>query len=110
MQLSKQDWELYVSGFDSKIQSMRAYCREKGISYPGFLYWQKRLLGNSKSSPDQIKGGKPCFLPLHLKKQNLKTAGQGRLRLKLNDITIVVCDDDFSPELLRQTLTVIRSC
>ena len=110
MPFSKQEWESYVLGYDSKTCNMRCYCRDKGIPYQSFRYWHKRLLGDLASNSDQTKLAKPSFLPVRLKNQNLKTTGRGRLRLKLNDITIVVGADEFNPDLLRQTLTVIRSC
>ncbi len=110
MPLSKQEWEVYVLSYDSKACSVRGYCREKGIPYESFRYWYKKLRGDLASSLDQSKVGKPCFLPICLKNQNSKTVNQCRLRLKLNDITIVVSAEDFSPDLLRQTLSVIRSC
>ena len=106
MPLSKQEWEVHVLGYDIKLCNMRGYCREKGISYQGFLYWYKRLADNS----DQVKLDNPCFLPVRLKNQTLKTASKGQLRLELKDIAIVVSSDEFSQDLLRQTLSVIRSC
>lgn len=110
MALSKQEWESHVLSYDTKTCNVRGYCREKGIPYQSFRYWYKRLLGDLASSSEKAKVAKPCFLPVRLKKKNLKTVGQGLLRLKLKDITIVVGADDFSPDLLRQTLAVIRSC
>lgn len=110
MPLSKQEWEAHVLNYDIESRNMRGYCREKGISYQSFRYWYKRLRGDLANSPAQAKLAKPCFLPVRLKNQNSKTAVQGRLRLKVKDITIVVGADDFSPDLLRQTLAVIRSC
>ena len=58
----------------------------------------------------QLKVAKPSFLPVRLKNQTLKTSDQGRLRLKLKDITIIVSAEDFNSDLLQQTLSVIRSC
>jgi hypothetical protein len=110
MPLSKQEWEAHVLNYDVKSCNMRGYCREKGISYQGFRYWYKRLNIDLSGNSDQVKMGKPSFLPVRIKNQNLKTASHGRLRLELKDITIVIGLDDFSPDLLRQTLSVIRSC
>ncbi|NUM42732.1 MAG: hypothetical protein HUU45_14010 [Leptospiraceae bacterium] len=110
MSFSKQEWESYVLGYDIKTCNMRGYCRDKGIPYQSFRYWYKRLLGDLGGNTDQTKLAKPSFLPIRLKNQNLKTSSQGRLRLKLNDVTIVVGADEFNPDLLRQALAVIRSC
>jgi len=109
MSFSKQEWESYVLSYDSKTCNMRGYCRDKGIPYQSFRYWHKRLLGCTASNSDQSKLAKPNFLPVRLKDQTLKVTSQGRLRLKLNDVAIVVGADDFNPDLLRQTLAVIRS-
>ena len=89
---------------------MRGYCREKGIPYQSFRYWFKRLRSDLANNADQLKVAKPSFLPVRLKNQNLKTSSEGRLRLKLNDITILVSAEDFNSDLLQQTLSVIRSC
>ena len=110
MQLSKQEWEAHVLNYDIKSCSMRGYCREEGLPYQTFRYWFKRLRIDLVSNPDQSKVSKPCFLPVRQKNQSLKTTGQGRLRLELNDITIIVSAEDFNLELLQQTLSVIRSC
>ncbi len=110
MPLSKEEWEVHVLSYDIKSCNKRGYCREKGISYQAFRYWYKKLVDNLDVRPDKARVAKSSFLPVRLKSQNVKTTGQGRLRLKVKDITIVVGDDDFSPELLRQTLSVIRSC
>jgi len=110
MSLSKAEWATHVLSYDAESCNMRGYCREKGIPYQSFRYWFKRLRSDLAKDSDQLQETKPCFLPIRLKNQNLKTKGQGRLRLKLNDITIFVGADDFSPDLLRETLTVIRSC
>ena len=110
MALSKQEWEAHVLNYDIKSCNMRGYCREKGIPYQSFRYWFKRLCGDLANNSDQLKVVKPSFLPIRLKNQSLKTSGEGRLRLKLKDITILVSAEDFNSDLLQQTLSVIRSC
>lgn len=110
MSLSKEEWAVQVMGYDVESCNMRGYCREKGIPYQSFRYWFKRLRSDLGNNKDPFKESEPCFLPIRLKNQNLKAKGQGRLRLKLNDITIIVGSDEFSADLLRETLSVIRGC
>lgn len=107
--MNKEEWAAYVLSYDAKTGSIRSYCREKEIPYEGFRYWYKKLVSGIVSS-DHAKVGKSRFVPVHLKDQSLKPADQGRLCLKFNDITVVVYGDKFCPDLLRQTLSVIRSC
>jgi hypothetical protein len=88
------DWSARLSEWRISGKSGAVWCRDNGIGYYQFQYWQKKL---RKASQPALKTGQ--FVPLKVASTSL--------RLECNGIYLHV-SSGFDPALLRQLISVLK--
>jgi len=87
------DWSVRLSAWRASGKSGLAWCRDNGISYDRFKYWQKKL----RQSWQQGKTGQ--FVPLKV--------SSSPLRIECNGVYLHV-SSGFDPALLREVVSALR--
>jgi hypothetical protein len=52
MTLTPAQWQHHITAWQHSHQSKSAYCKEHGLAYSRFLYWNKRRTQSEQPSPN----------------------------------------------------------
>ncbi len=96
----EQYWKKQVTGWRSSGQSQVAFCRENGLSRWGFLYWKRKLLGNS-SVGDTVFVQVPSPL-------EMKLAQRSSISIEIDSRHRIEVAEGFDSATLKQILDVLE--
>ena len=100
-------WINHIKSWKKSNMSMTEYCRRKHLSYHAFTYWKRKFERNKAPSPiTLVKLDEPKEVISSPNKQKITMPSIVRFWVK--DFCIEV-DNNFSPEVLRQLVQILRS-
>jgi hypothetical protein len=100
---TRELWSNHVRAWQESGLSQAAYCRQQQIKSRKFLYWKKRILGNSTLATP------PTFAELPLEKilQSRDRSSLSALRLELHSRYRIEIERGFDPGTLLELIRVL---
>ena len=87
-------WRTLLARWQRSGLSVRAFCREEGLSEPSFYLWRRKL--------DQAHNIKPTFIPVHVVTDEDRQAASGSIEIVLaNGRSLRVGPGFDSPTLVK---------
>jgi hypothetical protein len=74
-------WRRLVTAQAASGQSVRAYCRGRGISEQGFHWWRRELARRDAEKVEPAKKAQPAFVPVEVTGTPVPAAAPARWRL-----------------------------
>jgi transposase len=99
----EQFWRKTLSQFGASGQSIRQFCKTRGISEPSFYFW-RRTLAQRKGASNPMASSEPVFLPVQVTAENnsrIEIVLGGGLRIRLGG--------PVDPLALQQVLAVLSN-
>lgn len=96
---ARQKWQRVVSEQARSGQSVKAFCRKRGLCRPYFFVWKKRLQGSAaaKFVEVQVKGGVPS------------TSGDAGVEIRLQNGRSLMVRPGFDAGHVRALLAVVEA-
>lgn len=108
MRLPKSAWEIHIKEFLGSSMNKIEFCKTNKLSYRAFWYWLHKLSFEDTSKEINLPKPKPSFLPVRVSNIN-KSKAPAKIKLKVNNVIIIV-EENFSPNLLKQAISVLKEC
>ena len=109
-QANLREWAVAIQECRSSGQSVKQWCRNRGITTTTYYRWERELLalsGGTRNKPQLV--GTTTFAELPAPRQQCRTVAQQAATVHVNDIAIDIYPG-MEPELLKMLLETMRSC
>ena len=105
-----QEWTAAIQECRSSGQSVRQWCRDRGIATATYYRWEREVLHTAGQLQNESQlCGAPAFVELQAPEERNRTVSEQVATVRINDAAIDIYPG-MNAELLKIVLEAVRQC